>query len=129
MVSGEEQKLDMGENYNEYSHRPWGYYEVLSDGPTHKVKRIVVNSGKRLSYQYHSKRSEHWFVVSGYGIVTLNDEKIEVGPGSSVDIPVNMKHRIKCISEEPIVFIEIQTGTYFGEDDIVRIEDDFGRDR
>jgi mannose-6-phosphate isomerase len=112
----------------EFSDRPWGSYTVLDDTmPDHKVKRIVVSPGKRLSYQTHKFRSEHWFVVSGHATVVLDGEIIELEPGGSVDIHVGQAHRCENMGEIPVVFIEVQTGTYFGEDDIVRLEDDFGR--
>ena len=108
-------------------HRPWGYYVVLSDLDDHKVKRIVVYPGKRLSLQSHKRRSEHWMVVSGKGVVTLDSREVELSPGASVDIPVGTRHRMTNRSDAPVVFVEIQTGDYFGEDDIERYEDDFGR--
>lgn len=115
-------------NSDRGEHRPWGCYEVLSDEMAgHKVKRISVRPGKRLSLQYHRKRSEHWIVVSGTGLVTVDGRELSLGPGESVDIPRQAPHRIENIGDEPLVFIEIQQGEYFGEDDIVRIEDDFGR--
>lgn len=118
----------MAENSPIYDKRPWGSFTVLDDQPTFKVKRIEVLPGKRLSYQQHSKRSEHWFVVSGTAKVTLNGTDLIVGSGTAVDIPVETAHRVENpSSEELLVFIETQTGTYFGEDDIVRLEDDFGR--
>jgi mannose-6-phosphate isomerase len=113
--------------YHREDHRPWGYYQVLSDMENHKVKRIVVYPGKRLSLQRHRKRSEHWVMISGAGLVTLDDQEILVEPGQSVDIPVGVKHRIFNPGAEPAVFVEIQMGAYFGEDDIERFEDDFGR--
>lgn len=101
---------------------------MLSDEMAgHKVKRITVRPGKRLSLQYHRKRAEHWIVVSGTGLVTVDGRELGLGPGESVDIPRQAPHRIENIGDEPLVFIEIQQGEYFGEDDIVRIEDDFGR--
>ncbi|MGC8659101.1 MAG: phosphomannose isomerase type II C-terminal cupin domain, partial [Desulfomonilaceae bacterium] len=108
-------------------HRPWGYYRVLSDLEDHKVKRIVVYPGKRLSLQSHRRRSEHWIFIGGAGLVTLDSEEIFVEAGQSIFIPVGVKHRIKNPGSEPTVFIEVQTGDYFGEDDIERFEDDFGR--
>jgi mannose-6-phosphate isomerase len=111
----------------ERDERPWGSYEVLIDAPDHKVKQLVVHPGKRLSYQRHARRSEHWFVVRGTGIVTLNDARIDVGPGSTVDVGIGASHRIENTGLDDIVFIEVQHGEYFGEDDIVRLEDDFGR--
>ena len=111
----------------ETDHRPWGSYTVLDDDGTHKVKRIVVLPGKRLSYQRHARRSEHWFMVHGTALVTLDGEQREVAPGEAVDIPVGTDHRIENSSEALVVFVEVQHGDYFGEDDIVRLEDDYGR--
>ena len=108
-------------------HRPWGYYVVLSDLPDHKVKRIVVYPGKRLSLQRHRRRSEHWTVVSGTAMVTRDSEQIRLTGGESVDIPLGAAHRVLNPGETPLVFIEVQMGDYFGEDDIERLEDDFGR--
>ncbi len=100
---------------------------VLEDAPDHKVKRIWVNPGKRLSYQRHTSRSEHWVVIAGEGLVTIDGQEIQLSPGQSIDIPCGTAHRIANYGTVPLVFIEIQTGTYFGEDDIIRLEDDFGR--
>ena len=107
--------------------RPWGYYEVVDEGAGYRVKRIVVRPGQRLSYQRHTARSEHWYVVSGAGVVTLDDRTRTVGPGDTVDIAAGQAHRIGNSTEDDVVFIEIQTGSYFGEDDIDRIADDYGR--
>lgn len=112
----------------EHDRRPWGEYLVLDDeAADHKVKRITVDPGQRLSYQQHAKRSEHWFVVSGVAQVTLDGELHRVEPGEAIDIPVGTAHRVENIGDVPLVFIEVQHGSYFGEDDIVRLEDDFGR--
>ena len=112
----------------EHDRRPWGEYLVLDDDAAdHKVKRITVDPGQRLSYQQHAKRSEHWFVVSGLAQVTLDGELHRVEPGKAIDIPVGTAHRVENIGDVPLVFIEVQHGSYFGEDDIVRLEDDFGR--
>lgn len=112
----------------EESHRPWGSYEVLSDEVDHKVKRIVVRPGGRLSYQRHHRRSEHWFVVSGTGGLVLDGVEKALRPGDAVDIPAGTAHRIENPdADEPLVFIEVQHGSYFGEDDIVRLSDDYGR--
>jgi len=108
-------------------HRPWGYYEVLSDEPSHKVKRLVVSPGKRLSLQRHSNRAEHWYVVSGEAVVTIDRENRPMKGGESVDIPRGILHRIKNMGKYSVTLIEVQTGDSFGEDDIERIEDDFGR--
>lgn len=107
--------------------RPWGYYVVLADEPDHKVKRIVVYPGKRLSLQKHKRRSEHWFVVSGEALVTRDEELIRLTPGRCVEIPVGAWHRVQNPATTDMAFIEVQTGDYFGEDDIERKEDDFGR--
>jgi mannose-1-phosphate guanylyltransferase/mannose-6-phosphate isomerase len=107
--------------------RPWGYFEVLKDEPHFKSKKITVKPGQQISYQSHAKRSEHWIIVKGVGEVTLNEEKIPVLQGSTVFIEQGSKHRIRNTSSEPLEFIEVQTGSYFGEDDIVRYSDDYRR--
>jgi mannose-6-phosphate isomerase len=111
----------------ETDQRPWGSYTVLDDEATFKVKRIEVLPGKRLSYQRHARRSEHWFIVHGTAVVTLDGVQRELAPGDAVDIPVGTDHRIQNASDELVVFVEVQHGDYFGEDDIVRLEDDYGR--
>jgi mannose-6-phosphate isomerase len=118
---------DTGAKPREFDRRPWGSYEVLDEGALFKVKRIEVLSGKRLSYQKHSKRAEHWFVVAGEAKVTLNDQDIRVPAGEAIDIPIGAAHRVENEGSETLVFIEVQRGTYLGEDDIVRLQDDFGR--
>jgi len=112
----------------EFAERPWGSYTVLSDDAAdHKVKRIVVHPGKRLSYQEHARRAEHWFFVSGTAQVTLDGTVSELTAGQVADIPIGAAHRVANVGTDDVVFIEVQYGTYFGEDDIVRLEDDFGR--
>ena len=111
----------------EREQRPWGDYQVLADEPDHKVKRLTVLPGKRLSLQRHQRRMEHWYFLAGQGSVRLGEREIEVGPGSAVDIPQRALHRIANPGSEPLVLIEVQRGDYFGEDDIERFEDDFGR--
>ena len=118
-------KDDKGREFDE---RPWGNFTVLADDMfDHKVKRIFVSPGKRLSYQQHDKRAEHWFIVSGHATVVLDGVEHEVGPGESIDIRLGQAHRCENRGTTPVIFIEVQHGTYFGEDDIVRLEDDFGR--
>ena len=107
--------------------KPWGGFLVLEDRPTHKVKRIWVNPGQRLSYQKHFKRSEHWVILEGRARVTLDGKEIVLSQGESTDIPLEGAHRIENIGETQLTFIEVQWGDYFGEDDIVRLEDDYGR--
>ncbi|MBE0523820.1 MAG: phosphomannose isomerase type II C-terminal cupin domain, partial [Methanosarcinales archaeon] len=93
-----------------------------------KVKRINVYSGKRLSFQRHKQRNEHWYVIKGIGLVRLNDKEFQLQSGDSIDIQKGASHRITNPGQDNLVFIEVQTGEYFGEDDIERIEDDFGRE-
>jgi mannose-6-phosphate isomerase len=107
--------------------RPWGYFEVLSDAPDHKVKRIVVEPGGILSLQRHKLRAEHWFIVSGSGTATVEGKEYSVHAGSAVDIVQGAAHRMENTSSENLVIIEVQTGKYFGEDDIERLEDKYGR--
>ena len=111
----------------EKSDRPWGRYEVLQEAHNHKVKCIWVLPGKRLSYQRHQKRAEHWFIVAGDARITLDGDAFEMSAGDSIDIEIGVAHRIENIGTDELIFTEIQTGTYFGEDDIERLEDDFGR--
>ncbi|HEY3669965.1 MAG TPA: phosphomannose isomerase type II C-terminal cupin domain [Acidimicrobiia bacterium] len=111
----------------EFETRPWGGYEVLSDEPTHKVKRLTVEPGRRLSYQRHGRRAEHWFVVAGEGVVTIDGREQSVAAGTAIDVPVGAAHRIASTGSEPLVFVEVQHGSYFGEDDIERLDDDYGR--
>jgi mannose-6-phosphate isomerase len=111
----------------EIGERPWGKYYVLEDTPTHKLKRIEVNPGKRLSYQYHNHRSEVWTIVSGIAKIIIDGEEKAYSKGNVILIPQQAKHRIENIGDSVPTFIEVQLGTYFGEDDIVRIEDDFNR--
>lgn len=108
-------------------HRPWGNYTVLEDRQTYKVKRIEVLPGKRLSYQRHERRAEHWVVVDGDALVTLEGREVRLSPGEAIDIPRMAAHRIHNPGRDLLTFIEIQKGDYFGEDDIIRLEDDFGR--
>ncbi len=106
---------------------PWGRWEVLLDEPNYKVKRITVLSGKRLSYQKHFRRQEHWMVVEGNAVVTLDGKEIHLKKGETIDIPREAAHRIANRHNSQMTFIEIQLGEYFGEDDIIRLEDDYGR--
>ena len=112
-------------NYRE--ERPWGSFEVLHDGPDYKVKILTVFPGKRLSLQSHEKREENWVIANGTAFVQIDDEYVELRTGQHIFIPPMMKHRLENKSETPLTVIETQTGTYFGEDDIVRYEDDFQR--
>jgi mannose-6-phosphate isomerase len=115
------------DNSPKYDERPWGNFTVLDEADGFKVKRIEVYAGKRLSYQKHARRAEHWFVVSGTAKVTLDGEDVLRGAGEAIDIPVGAAHRVENPGSETLVFIEVQRGDYLGEDDIVRLQDDFGR--
>ncbi len=110
-----------------FDRRPWGSFTVLDEGEGYKVKRIEVLAGKRLSYQKHAQRVEHWVVVQGRAKVTLDGRESILGVGETVDIEIGTAHRVENPGDEPLVFIEVQRGSYLGEDDITRLEDDFGR--
>ena len=107
--------------------RPWGSWHVLDEGEGFKVKRIVVEPGCRLSYQRHEQRAEHWIVVAGTATCTIDGETVVLRPGETVDIEIGQAHRIANEGDGTLVIIEIQRGTYTGEDDIIRLEDDYGR--
>jgi len=109
------------------THRPWGYFENISSNKNHKIKKLTVMPGKKLSLQSHSKRSEHWVVISGIAKVTQNEKEFILNKNESTFIPVNVKHRLVNTSKVPLIIIEVQTGKYFGEDDIKRFEDVYGR--
>jgi mannose-6-phosphate isomerase len=106
---------------------PWGRWCVLEDGGDFKVKRIDVLPGKRLSYQKHFRREEHWYIVRGQARVTLDGLDRNMNDGDSIDIAREALHRIENVGLDVVTFVEVQRGEYLGEDDIVRIEDDFGR--
>jgi mannose-6-phosphate isomerase-like protein (cupin superfamily) len=112
---------------NYIEERPWGEFENLLETEHCKVKRITVHPGQRLSYQYHHKRSEVWTMIQGVALITIDDVATWYTPGQVVQIPAGTKHRIENDRAESVVFIEVQTGSYFGEDDIVRLSDDYGR--
>ena len=114
-------------NYIEKEDRPWGSFFVIHEEEDYKLKRLEITSNKRLSYQFHDKRSETWVIISGRPSITINDITKFYDKGDTVIIPVGTKHRIENKDKETVVLIEIQTGSYFGEDDITRIEDDFNR--
>jgi mannose-6-phosphate isomerase len=107
--------------------RPWGRWTVLGEGNGYKVKRIEVKPGHRLSLQRHHHRSEHWIVVSGNAMVVIGDRVEHVRAQESTFVPAGTSHRIENPGPLPLIIIEIQSGTYLGEDDIVRLQDDYGR--
>ncbi len=115
-------------SYQHENVRPWGRYDVLDIQDDHQVKRIVVQPGGRLSYQRHQRREEFWIIVSGRATFTLDDVVSEHGASEVLMIPLGSKHRVACLGGEPLVFIEVQRGDYFGEDDIERFSDDYGRE-
>lgn len=117
----------MADDLNYIEARPWGTFENLLDEDYCKVKKLIVKSNQRLSYQYHHKRSEHWIIVQGSALVTLDDERRVLNPGDHIFIPIGSKHRIHNNTLEDLIFIEVQCGAYFGEDDIVRLSDDYKR--
>lgn len=115
------------DNSPKFDQRPWGTFTVLDEGDGYKVKRIEVYGNKRLSYQKHAQRAEHWFIVQGKARVTLDGAEVQLEAGDAVDIPLGAAHRIENPGDATMIFIEVQRGGYLGEDDIVRLEDDFGR--
>ena len=118
----------MEEKFFYTEERPWGKFTTLLVREGCKVKEIEVNPGQRLSYQSHEKRKEKWVIFEGIATVTLNERKITLYPGESIEIPMKAKHRVEnCEKKKKLKFIEVQTGTYFGEDDIIRYQDDYGR--
>jgi mannose-6-phosphate isomerase-like protein (cupin superfamily) len=108
--------------------RPWGRYDILDQGNGFQVKRITVQPGQRLSYQRHQHREECWIILSGKVRFTLDDVDTEHESGAVLIIPAGSKHRVACVGEQPAQFIEVQQGSYLGEDDIERFSDDYGRE-
>lgn len=115
-------------NPESYCDTPWGRWEVLLEAPYCKVKRIIVNQNQRLSYQKHFKREEIWTIVQGTATITLDGVTQDYQTGQIVNVPTQTCHRVANKYPETLVLIEIQQGSYFGEDDIVRLEDDYGRE-
>ena len=107
--------------------RPWGWYEVIDQGDRYKVKNIEVKSGSSLSLQQHHHRTEHWIVVSGTALVQLNDDKQLLTENQSTYIPLGSKHRLSNPGKIPLKIIEVQSGAYLEEDDIIRFDDNYGR--
>ena len=114
---------------NRENYRPWGHYDNLLEREDHKIKELIVNPGERLSLQKHQRRAEHWTVVSGEALVTVADKEILLKPGQSVDIPRGAVHRILNPGHTQLIIVEVQMGDYFGEDDIIRLQDDYDRCR
>lgn len=108
--------------------RPWGWFETISDTPATKIKRIGVLPGQRISLQKHQRRAEHWVVVQGCATVTLGERTLELALGQSCDIAVGQVHRLTNRTDALVEIVEVQFGDYLGEDDIERLQDDYGRD-
>jgi mannose-6-phosphate isomerase len=107
--------------------RPWGWYETVSEVTGNKIKRIQVTPGQQLSLQKHSQRAEHWVVTKGTAPNTLGDKEFDLTPGQHCDIAMGQVHRLANQSDETVEIVEVQFGSYLGEDDIVRLEDNYGR--
>ena len=120
------QKRSMASTHRKV-HRPWGWYDSIDSGERFQVKRIVVNPGAKLSLQMHHHRAEHWIVVKGTAEVTNGDETFLLGENESTFIPLGHAHRLANPGKVPLEIIEVQSGSYLGEDDIVRFEDTYGR--
>lgn len=107
--------------------RPWGWYETVSEAPGNKIKRIRVHPGQQLSLQKHHQRSEHWVVVQGTARITLDERQFDLRQGQACDIAVGQVHRLANLAQEAVEIVEVQFGNYLGEDDIVRLQDDYNR--
>lgn len=111
----------------ERTERPWGWFETSYEAPGHKIKRIGVHPGQQISLQKHNQRAEHWVVLVGTALVTVGDQVREMAPGQHIDIPLGGLHRLANRTDAPVEILEVQFGSYLGEDDIVRLQDDYGR--
>lgn len=107
--------------------RPWGWFETVSEVPGNKIKRIGVLPGQQISLQRHSRRAEHWVVVQGTALVTLDDQTLTLQAGQSCDIALGQVHRLANHTDALVEIVEVQFGDYLGEDDIERLQDDYGR--
>jgi mannose-6-phosphate isomerase len=111
----------------ERTERPWGWYETVSEVAGNKVKRIRVHPGQKLSLQKHHQRAEHWVIVQGTARVTVGERELDLVPGQHIDIAIGEVHRLANQTLDPVEIVEVQFGSYLGEDDIVRLQDDYGR--
>jgi mannose-6-phosphate isomerase-like protein (cupin superfamily) len=111
----------------EFDERPWGRYEVLEERPGFKVKVLEIKPGSRLSLQRHARRGEHWVVVAGVADVVCGEQELQLARGEHIHIPPQTNHRLGNSGSQPLAIIEVQLGDYLGEDDIVRLEDDYKR--
>ena len=112
----------------ERTHRPWGWYETVSEVPGNKIKRIRVMPGQQISLQKHARRAEHWVVVMGTARVHVGGRELDMVQGEHIDIPLGAVHRLTNLTADPVEIVEVQFGTYLGDDDIVRLQDDYGRE-
>jgi mannose-6-phosphate isomerase-like protein (cupin superfamily) len=110
-----------------FDERPWGRWDMLDEDQSYKVKRLLVKPGHRLSLQFHHHRAENWIVAKGEAIVTVGEKVIDLKEGEHVFIPKEVVHRLENKAAEDLIIIEVQNGDYLGEDDLVRVEDDYGR--
>jgi len=124
---GDEPQVSERSLKRDYEDRPWGSFETVDRGERYRVKRIVVKPGGQLSLQMHYHRAEHWIVVSGAAVVTRDDMRMLVRENEAVHIPIGMRHRVENPGKTPLCLVEIQIGSYLEEDDIVRLEDRYGR--
>jgi mannose-6-phosphate isomerase len=121
------ENLQQTTNHIDRTVRPWGWYETVSEVPGSKIKRIGVLPGQQLSLQKHHQRAEHWVVVQGTVRVTLDAQTLDLTVGQHCDIALEQVHRLTNVTLEPVEIVEVQFGSYLGEDDIVRLSDDYGR--
>ena len=128
IVAGLESKKRQEIEVHRRVHRPWGFYEVIDNASQFQVKRISVKPGACLSLQMHRHRAEHWIIVKGTAEVTCGDKQFTLHESQSTYIPVGERHRLKNIGIDHLIVVEVQTGSYLGEDDIIRFEDNYGRD-
>ena len=121
-------EINISKNSDKKGERPWGTYEIITKGNGFQVKRLIINPDSRLSLQWHRHRDETWVIVRGVAEIEVNKNKKNLGRGENIFVARTISHRIKNISVvEPLEIIEVQTGDYLGEDDIERVEDDYGR--
>ena len=111
----------------EHTERPWGWYDSISEAPGNKVKRICVHPGHRLSLQRHNQRTVDWVVVVGVASITIDEREFDLTPGQHCDIATGQVHRLANRTTQPLEIIEVQLGAYLGEDDIIRLQDDYSR--
>jgi mannose-1-phosphate guanylyltransferase len=115
------------ESINKKNYKPWGYYCILQETLSYKEKKLIIYPQKRISLQKHNKRNEMWFIIQGVAEIIINNKTLKLDKNKKIFIPKNAIHRVKNIGTNNLIIKELQTGDYFGEDDIIRFEDDYGR--